>query len=67
MLSLQLLCHYKLLQHLNIREICQAEALTQIVIHEGSNGKLKGIKKIHLCWLAILLFRNTNYRVLSHY
>lgn len=45
MLSLQVLCQYKLLQHLNIKEICLTEALTQIVIHEGSNGKLEGIKK----------------------
>ena len=52
MLSLQVLCQYKLLQHLkqhlNIKEICLTEALTQIVIHEGSNGKLQGIKKTQL-------------------
>ena len=56
MLSLQVLCQCKLLQHLkqhlkqhlNIKEICLTEALTQIVIHEGSNGKLQGIKKTQL-------------------
>lgn len=50
MLSLQVLCQYKLLQHLNIKEICLTEALTQIVIHEGSNGKLEGIKKTTQLW-----------------